>query len=364
MKKSVFEYLTLSVIIFSCFVFLENNYWSTKWFVLLIGLVVYFSYEVGSKTHWSIGLCLLYFLLNTVSRYALTNTFNSTAGIQNLMMYGMVYSSFTVCMFCFFLSEIKDKYETALFNAFMLFVLVNSIAVIAQKTMFSGMGDTKYFLGETSMAGCLMGLFCPMIIHKANGYWKYSVMLVLAAVVLSDSTTAIAVTAVSLTCYLFSDFIKYKDFKLAVLFCSLILACGVIVGVIFNGEGFFDSGGRFQNQLAILKLTLAHMNPFFGYGGGSYMFLGPNIQRLLGQELLWQHPHSDFLKVIFEQGFVGLFLASIVCVVSLKKSIGKPWLFGMVCGVYFYSVVQYPSFLPVHSFICLAVIMRALKVKT
>jgi hypothetical protein len=280
------------------------------------------------------------------------------------MMYGMCYFSFTIILFLGFLSNIKDKYENILLNSILFFIIANSLMLLIQWLLYKDLSHMKAFLGEVSMAGCITGLFTPLIVNKLNGYWKALVFVLFLAVLSVHSTTAIAVTAVAMSCYILSIAIKKKEYALGSVLLAITLCFGVGVGYLFNGMNFFNSGERFENQLQIINLSFKNMNHFFGFGGGSYMFLGPSIQKFLGHETMWQHPHSDLIKVFFEQGFIGLLLMSVIFITSLIKSINTPYLFGMVCGVWFYSVVQYPSFLPVHSFICLAIVIRALKQKT
>jgi hypothetical protein len=93
----------------------------------------------------------------------------------------------------------------------------------------------------------------------------------------------------------------------------------------------YDTGGRLYAWKAALELWKSH--PVIGIGPGAFELLSPDIQRKLGASFITASAHSTYLRVLAENGVIGLVslvIPLIFAVVVVAKT-GSPTV-GRACG--------------------------------
>ncbi|NLB74063.1 MAG: O-antigen ligase family protein [Firmicutes bacterium] len=83
----------------------------------------------------------------------------------------------------------------------------------------------------------------------------------------------------------------------------------------------YDTGGRLYAWQAALELWRSH--PVIGVGPGNFEFLSPGIQRALGASFITPSTHNTYLRVLAENGVVGLaalVIPLILTVVAVAKA--------------------------------------------
>lgn len=86
----------------------------------------------------------------------------------------------------------------------------------------------------------------------------------------------------------------------------------------------YDTGGRLYAWQAALELWKSH--PVIGIGPGEFELLSPDIQRRLGASFITASAHSTYLRVLAENGVIGLVslvIPLIFAVVTVGKARGE-----------------------------------------
>ncbi len=113
-----------------------------------------------------------------------------------------------------------------------------------------------------------------------------------------------------------------------------------------NGRDLYHSPDRLVQWEAFMRWWWDNINPFFGSGGGSFQWLGPNVQGVFtnpdpkAEFYMWAH--NDILQAYLEQGLIGLGLAMSLLGVCLNKAWSRPWLIVSIAGVCACMLVQFP----------------------
>ena len=129
---------------------------------------------------------------------------------------------------------------------------------------------------------------------------------------------------------------------IAVSFGTLPLAA--IVGALTLGAGIFlqgrttlfDSNGRVEIWRLSMEWWAREAPHWFGTGLGTYEAFGP----MLRTNAIWLH--NDWLQILFEQGFVGLFLVTVLASAMLTRAWKRRWLLASVVVYFAAGFTQMP----------------------
>lgn len=316
---------------------IHNSNYDSKWTFLLLGLVGYFSWFVGRKTHFILGLGIFYALiqpvLNAYSDIALT------VGKPYFMtLWARESAAFTLMLFSFMLCSIREKSLYKIIRYMAWYGLADSIF-----SLFYRGG----FLLEPSMNACFIAVTFPILWFTASKYWKTFCILPIVAIILSQSTTATGILGVSL----FG--VAWFSARKIAMFFMLVFIVVIGFGYYIQGEWFYRSGDRFEMQKRIVRVYLRSdfKAKVFGYGIGSFYALGP---RMIGKSKkeYWLHCHSDLLLLLFNLGIIGVAIFTIAVLIALRKAYADPLLFSaLLSGVAFFAI-QYPLFKCHDAFLC------------
>ena len=92
---------------------------------------------------------------------------------------------------------------------------------------------------------------------------------------------------------------KYIAFNLRSL--AMLILLGFLAALVFK-----DPGGRYAIWMQTVKMALDH--PIIGYGLGAFSNSVLMVEHTAAGNILWVHPHNEFLYVFFSAGFLGVFI--------------------------------------------------------
>lgn len=198
--------------------------------------------------------------------------------------------------------------------------------------------DANGFFANTSMGGCFLAAILPMFFDQDL---EANVLLVLflSFVILSTGKNQpIALFFLSITVFSIRK-INFKAAFFAVISCFFV-GWGLI------GHKFFDPSGRVKVWIASMRFWKEHTNHFLGFGLGTYFYIGPKISLpLMGQSFLWLH--SDWLQVVFENGYIGGALVFALFIEALWKSRKNNWLFTSLSVYGSWGIANFPLHNPI-----------------
>lgn len=160
-----------------------------------------------------------------------------------------------------------------------------------------------------------ISLPCCFYLHWISG------LFVLIAIVVANKFVSLVAGLVGL-------FFIYPSKKLLIIFPILIL----IFFFIFKHQCLDWKSSSIMTRVKIWSesLKLAKYKPYIGFGQGNYKIVMPqymNQKELsgFGQSTtssiteLWDNPSNDYIKTIFEAGFVSLAFILFIILITLKK---------------------------------------------
>lgn len=184
-------------------------------------------------------------------------------------------------------------------------IVVISVATAIASVILALLGyPTEYIIADTSLMAGFCAMTAPLFlgIQGSNAYLGIFPIL---AVLSGNSTTAV----VSLVAGLGACFCEsLKRFVAVIAFIA-------IAAIVIQKGGLFYPGDRIAVQWKIFVHVLHFPGCLIGSGLGSYL---PSGFKIFHSTPLWAHPHSTFLKVLFEQGLVGVVVWGYATVIALR----------------------------------------------
>lgn len=272
--------------------------------------------------------------------------------------FGLAYSHFlksrnamgAICGMLFFFGVMfirKDHFRELLRG--LPWVCWTAVFIVIYTQAFNG--SPTGIVGATSIDSALIGCLYPFAHCKAKR-WKaplklFHFAMVLLSVMILNGSIGYACFAVSVL-IAFLDLNKWKMH----LFKSSLISVGImVIAHSLMGMKLFDSSSRFHMYYISIKWWLQNANQWIGTGLSTYWVYGPLIQ----DENKWYKSdyftflHSDILQILFELGWIGMFLfialivTMIIKVVRLRDNI-------LLASIASYLVFMLLYF-PLHSFI-------------
>ena len=330
-----------------------------SWAPVLLTCTLFLTYQAYKKFHWSVALCFLYTACLNVYLLVIANNLYGgfptldqivlrSKGSYNflvLLLFGSVY-------FCF-----KPANWLSLAKTLGVLCIVESLYILAQALWGVIPYQRAGFYNNASMAGCFIAATMPFITFlKLDKLYLFSLVLLCSfCIFLTNSSMSLGVLAVCAVAYGWTT--RYKWYSLA--------TAGFIVlgGYISQGKNLFDPSGRgsiiFMGWVYFKEFT----KELIGTGPGTSTVFIPYLQSIHHPEFfkrnvfLWYH--SDWFQILFEQGWLGLIVYSIAYIFALIKSYNYPPVFASVAAIGAWSMGNYPFHWPVHSLICVGIILMS-----
>lgn len=209
--------------------------------------------------------------------------------------------------------------------------------------LFLGLLDAVYLLAGgggmltgSSFDTAMLAVLVPVALYALVPKYRYWVALVfLAAIVRVGGSTAYLI----LTGELIVHVVQRKKL-LEIL--GLIPAVGGIVGIAFltHGSEIWNDNNRLDMWRTYLELytRLSTWGKAVGEGLGSFEWIGTLI-KVNGQNYVWMH--NDWLQILFETGYIGLFIAVCLFVWKLKGRRDRMVVVGFAICMCFYSPLRF-----------------------
>lgn len=374
MKSKVFRRLLIGGLFFVlCFWRWGDDYWHTKWAVLLWMLAGWLAWRVTEETSWRAGLFFGYALANGIWFMAWRES--SIGSLPPMAQTGFESLAAQGCFYWMFLVAAAMEFEVTDFTwvrrLFGWSCLVGALYVIAEYALFDQRGRAiGGFVDQGSMMGCWLAVTYPFLAFEgretSRGAFLATLPVVAAQLILliqGQVSNPMGVSAVVLVVFLIPAF--WGVFKKWVLVVGLVLGLGgmVVVGLMAN-ELFFSDSYRFWFYRIVWEWWFENANRWTGQGLGSFTMWGPFIQQLHEfpqRKMFWMH--SDWQQVVFELGILG----GVLCLGVAAQAARNCWLrkdlvlLSSLAGLAGSMVFNYPWRLPMFAFLGTMLLVMALR---
>ena len=355
----------------------EGSYWHPKWAVLLAVSAVYYSYLIGRKTHWSVGLTLCYTLLSGLwiavwpdNQYAFLTDPNiirtKEMELKNLltdltMERNTLLSIFCVVSVTSIFSIIRRKTIPMLVGAFSYLCLFDSLLVIYEALNGATPFERGGFFGNASINSTFIAILWPIYALEENYknpfidtpysipysfLYKFLAGIPILAIMLSGSSMGFLTLCVGVAtyfCFKFYPRLRYPKTILLGLSGASLLAGRAVLGP----DLWSDSG-----RLAVIKNGWKFLTNtdqlLLGVGQGTTQIFLPSMLHRMHLErgdktgYYFFFFHSDWFQILWEQGIIGVALFSIMVYFVLMKLWKQPILIASAMAYCFAMVGNFP----------------------
>jgi hypothetical protein len=270
--------------------------------IFLLGSVLFGCY-LSRRIHWLIGLILPVFSFNVMM-----------SGYGVMQMYGWAYLVSAILISLWFI-ELSEWQKGIIFKAIVLSGVVSGAYAITQMLgkdpIFNyapGIDSTLpiAFLGQTTKYGAFMAICFG--IAMAYDYALLSLFIGIMGLFSMSSMTFAAMLAVFI--------VRSRRWNYGLVisrYTTLVCGGALLLGVLIRPDAnIYFSHGRVE----IWKATLSawwNGRRLFGFGPGSFEVLfAENFQPASTHGMgIFTRAHSDYIQLIFEFGFAGVFILSL-----------------------------------------------------
>lgn len=323
--------------------------------LMLFGLSVLIAFQMMRKVHWSSAALFLWCVLRGLMVFSVKHSPYEYNGLETSVSFDVVSAKATVSVLIVSWAalELKESFFQKIANAFSWLAVINALVML--------FNTDCGILDNAAMDASLTLTLIPLMLFRKEFKWKWLVAIPLAAIIKSGSSTAFIGLFALAAAYWYA-FQGRKLQKLAELFLFDILIWALnfvlwfgtdwvdLIRLPFLHHALFYSDGRStmwkcawkffvqSNAAPGYGLETKVLHQSMGFGTGTYAIHGP----LLYPDQLFIWLHNDWLQLGFEQGAVGLLLASIIFFLAWKRTRSNPWLFPAIFSYGFTMLTQMP----------------------
>lgn len=221
--------------------------------------------------------------------------------------------------------------------------LINALLMIGGGLFY---GKPYGILLNSSMSGCFAVALIPHICRR--DHWPVMTLLLsILAAVMSRQSQPLGMLIV-----LFATLALSNRAQIHALFWAVI---GGFAAYSYLGDTLFDSSGRVWMWARAMKFFTRFCNPWLGAGAGAFSVVGPYLSQPLPESFIWLH--SDWLQILFEQGYLGLALASAFFVFLVRSRPARMQLLVVLYGAW--MCANMPWHYPLAAVFGLFIMLRA-----
>lgn len=202
----------------------------------------------------------------------------------------------------------------------------------------------KYSIFNAHSAdSAMIAMIVPMILLRAGDYEIFyrskiylftAAFLPLIAIVKTGGSTGYFVLFGACLALLVST----RKFWLVIFLYLIIWA-----GVYFNKGSFLNPETRIEQWKILFNWWMDNSDHWIGTGIGSFEWLGPMAQWAAGNSsAVFLFMHNDFLQMLFEGGYIGIFLFLLVWAKVGLNAFKTPWLFASFAAISVCMLTQFP----------------------
>ena len=196
---------------------------------------------------------------------------------------------------------IRGFQNVAILNAVTIFLT----AMVAREPMG--------ILFNASMSGCFAAATLPLFFVRRPYPWHW-IALVASSVLVAGQSMPFGVL-VFLGCVWMIQRRRFNEL-------ALLAVAAACLGFALMGDQLLSSNSRFTAWRVAMSWWQDHANPWLGSGSGTFVSIGPDLTNGRHPDAFpakWMWLHSDWLQILFEQGILGLCLATAVFVTALRR---------------------------------------------
>lgn len=317
-------------------------------FLVLILLVSYFAYHIGSKSKSVVAGLLSGWIL--ISGIMVSHNPGIVSSIIDMRLRVIAAKGFcVVSMFLFLISTIDRKWVSSMFLFFEIMAIIQTILLL------------KYGVGlfsADSMDAAFVAVILPIsfLRPKQYPYWFQFILMAIPPFILFaprlGNTFFVALATMTFS------YLALKRKRIALILTIPLIAGIMALSYRMNGISFFRHADRTEQWKFFMNWLFENEKQWLGTGLSTFQWVGPILQNKTTDIFIWMH--SEPLQIIFEQGLLGFALALILTYQCLSRSVKTPWLFVASIGLITISLTQFPLRYPVGQFLTLLLIRASL----
>ena len=278
-----------------------SDVWWGPWYGLHVALIVAISSRIIIKRDSILGLNFLYWLAMAL---LISNWRPALDGYQipdQLTIKNLTKESLFSALILFLFFEIFDGYLPLMKKVFQVLWWLEAITICFP--LNHGIWHLNGLMGSTSIGTTFLALTFPLVFPKR---WLLAAAFIMGLAVWWHSATATMAVAVALTVLLLSRGWRQT--------AMLPILSVLIAGPFFKGA-IYGHQDRYTGWHMYLNDWWVRANHFLGWGHGAFKYYGPMAQERSGFGVVpggmevWLWPHSDWLQLLLDGGYIGLSLA-------------------------------------------------------
>jgi hypothetical protein len=291
------------------------------WIIYLSLLSIYFCFDIGKRTHPSLGVALFFTLFSSIGvSYREILLLKPT--VSDVIDWSRVSAGFTIMLVCYALSRMNRDLLKWLLVLPSIFAFSYGVTFIISPSTASRL--------EHSMAACFTAVTIPFLWRYLRGYWKLLIAVPVISFLLNNSDSGRLLLGLSVFLILWFEL-------------SFFRALWVFIAMLVTLTFFHlpeNDASRIEAYQMFLTEFWERGNIFFGNGTGWFYGIAPFKKQLWGN--FWLQPHSELLRSIIEQGLFGTILWAIPVFVALKRAYQEWEIFSASLIALVWVVIQYP----------------------
>lgn len=293
------------------------------------------------KVHWSLVLTMcwmlgsaIYCCMTTKSPYQVYGPFVSIA-----LEFNTAKSAIIILAAALFLSSLESI--NSLLFGFILFAFVDCVRLFLGDGFRHNNGLMSYSIWDNqSMGASMAAVMLPLVSSQFQKKW-IPYLLFVPAIIYAHSSVAWATLFIGLAAPFIARFEITKVIGLAL--TASVGGALVLRSKLLTNDGRFELWKEIFAFWSKAPTPGEQINHFLGSGTGSFMMYGPHINMINGNsKLYFIWAHSDWLQILFEQGYIGLGLALLTAGFALWHARRRMWLFSSCLTYAFVMLAQMP----------------------
>jgi len=308
-----------------------GNYYTHKWYALLLLIIAFLCWEIKKKFNWQIALFSIYFVSSSI-----------LIGLGKIGPYAGAKKSILFEALSTGIYGVGILVLLAYGNMHRLKKSVGMLVPIAAIYTIIGYvygWEFQGFGANVSVNATLLSMLLPFAMTPLN------IVLVLAAILTTKASIGLIAFCGAVFAYFF---IKSANKGKFLLISSVVGTVSFVIFYLIYGATLWTATGRLPIWEFCLNFTWERQK-WFGTGAGTFSHIMPVLQSM---KVFNEHPgeyfiylHNDIIQLFFETGIIGVLLAIIAVGSVVKKAWGNPMLIAYGTAWLINSIGNFPNHL-------------------
>lgn len=319
--------------------------WDTINALFVVFALIVISLQVARSIHWSAGVAVFYCFISALAVICQVLYVPTDKTIAQITYMQELAAEALLLGVVIFAMVRSISWQLAL--KIISWLVIADAGIVALQYFVTGdVAEAGGFFLNPSMNSSFIAVFLPLVPIMA-------VPLCVLSIFLAQASIPVGVLMTVAFAYAF----VCGDAKQRWGGVALVVIAGL--GACFTPSLMGDSG-RFGQYKASLEYWTQHIQPWIGSGAGTYYVHGTIISSIRGLKTTesWAFAHNDWLQILFECGFIGIWSFLLMIGFMLYRTWNRPKIFAIICGFCVFGALNMPLRYP---FIALAMafVMKA-----